>query len=290
MKQALLITAYKNFNHLKDILDYFSSENFLFYIHIDKKSSISTSEYRSLKRLQLKFISTQYKVNWGGFNHLKAILLLADEAVKNKEIGFFHLISGQDFPVKKLEYFDRFFDKNKDYLEFFPLPNEDWNNGGYDRLERYNLHNIINYKRYSIIIEQFNRLQAKLNIKRKISTDLPKLYGGSTWWSLTRSTLQYVIDYTSKDKTFLNRLNFSFCSEEIYFQTVIMNSVYSKNVENDNLRYIDWDSDAIYKPAILKGENSMQLIKSSCLFARKFEIPTSYTLKNELLHDLKKTI
>ncbi len=37
MQQAILITAYKNIAHLREIIDFFD-DDFLFYIHIDKKS------------------------------------------------------------------------------------------------------------------------------------------------------------------------------------------------------------------------------------------------------------
>ena len=97
MKQAILITAYKNIHHLVDIINFFP-ENFAFYIHIDKKSKVDLSPLKVFSEKEV-FVSRKYKVNWGGRNHLKAILLLAEEALKNEEISYFHLISGQDLAV-----------------------------------------------------------------------------------------------------------------------------------------------------------------------------------------------
>ena len=73
MKQGILITAYKDFDHLLDIASFFDS-NFEIYIHIDKKSVVAYNIIDSLHSLpQVKLVSRKYKVNWGGINHLKCI-------------------------------------------------------------------------------------------------------------------------------------------------------------------------------------------------------------------------
>src|ERR1700761_7376347 len=99
MKQAILITAYKNIHHLNEIINCFDSD-FSFYIHIDKKSNLSTDEENELEKIKkTAFVSRSYKTNWGGMNHLNSILLLLKEALKNKDTTYFHLISGHDFPL-----------------------------------------------------------------------------------------------------------------------------------------------------------------------------------------------
>ena len=83
MKQGILITAYKNFEHLLDIVSFFD-ERFEIYIHIDKKSVINEGIIETIRSLpQVKLVSRKYKVNWGGINHLKCILHLAEEALKS---------------------------------------------------------------------------------------------------------------------------------------------------------------------------------------------------------------
>ncbi|MDN5627487.1 MAG: hypothetical protein L0G16_05910, partial [Weeksellaceae bacterium] len=72
-KQAILITAYKDLYSLRQLITLFGN-NFNFYIHIDKKSKIDTD---ILKQFDNVFVSKKYEVNWGGFNHLKAILFLS---------------------------------------------------------------------------------------------------------------------------------------------------------------------------------------------------------------------
>ena len=287
MKQAILITAYKNFNHLIDLIDFFD-DDFEIFIHIDKKSILEKTTIDNIKsKKNVVFISSKYTVNWGGLNHLKCYLLLAEQALKNPELGYFHLISGQDYPVKTLNHFKKILGTPylKDYIEFFKIPTPIWinHNGGLDRVEYYNLYDIINAKRHIKWLWRIVRIQKKIGIKRHLSKRIGTLYGGFTWWSLTRDTLQYVIDYTIQKPYLIKRMKYTFCPEELYFQTVIMNSKYAKNVSNNNLRYIDWNPSRVGKdstsPAILDLNDLEKIKNSNMLFARKFDTPNSYELK-----------
>ena len=288
MKQAILITAYKNINHLKKIANCFD-DNFSIYIHIDKKSRLSDKEIDELKKIKnVIFVSRYFKTNWGGMNHLNSILLLLKEAIKSKEIEYFHLISGHDFPIKSPEKMNDFMlaNKGKEFIEHFEMPAKVWANGGMDRILLYNLHDIIDGKgRYGKYINNFIKLQKKLNIKRNMN-DFPKLYGGSTWWSLSFDCCNYVLDYMDKNPSFLKRFRHTFCAEEIFFQTIILNSPFKKNVVNDYLRFIVWETKNGNCPANLDESDFENIEISEKIFARRFEYPVS----NALVEKIKKTI
>ncbi|MGO4906204.1 beta-1,6-N-acetylglucosaminyltransferase [Flavobacterium sp. W20_MBD1_R3] len=286
MKQAILITAYKDFNHLEEIIKFFD-ENFELYIHIDKKSNVSAIQLsRFQSYLQVKLISQKYKVNWGGINHLKSILYLSEQALKNPLNSYFHLISGQDYPIKKASYFRSFFDnKKEEHIEFFSIPNSGLNgNGGLERIEYFNFYDILNAKisYQNRLIKSIINLQKKLNFKRSISLKMPKIYGGSTWWSLSRDCLSYVVEFTKLNAFVLRRFNHTLCSEEFYFQTVIMNSIFSKKVVGNNLRYIDWHARNGSEPAFLDNSDYEKLIKSDAFFARKIGNTHSIGLMNKI--------
>lgn len=284
MKQAILITAYTNFKHLLEIIKCFNS-SFEFYIHIDKKSKASKILNVIKAQKNVKYINSKYSVNWGGYNHLKCILHLVNLALNNEDIQYFHLISGQDFPTKNPEYFTEFLTKNygKDYLSYHEFPTDRWPNGGIDRIEYFNFYDVFNAKSKQISwIYRAINLQRKLRIKRKLSKKIPKLYGGSTWWTLKRETLLYIQDFTQNNKPLLNRLKYTFCSEEFYFQTVIMNSEFSKNVVNNNLRFIDWNDRNGSNPAFLDKTDLENINNSENLFARKFRKEISHELQTLL--------
>ena len=272
MKQAILITTYKDFEQLIELINEFD-ETFSIYVHIDKKSKISPKTYQELTKIKnVKYVGRDYKVNWGGLNHLKSYLRLSEIALKDKDNLFFHLITGQDYPIKNNDYFTYVTKNIKcNYLEYFKMPANNWKEGGMDRLEHYNFYDFFNAKKSLKWIYGIKRLQKIINFKRPINDYLGQLYGGSSYWSLSRDVLQYVIDFTKSDQKFLKRFRYTFCAEEIYFQTVIMNSPYSNKVVNDSLRFIDWESEKGGSPAFLDENNFQAIINSNKLFARKID-------------------
>lgn len=288
MKQAVLITAYKNIEHLQEIINFFDHE-FEIYIHLDKKSQISDNELLGLKdNLHVKHISRKYNVNWGGFNHLKSILHLCKIAMKSKDIFYFHLISGHDFPIKGLKDFKQFFKDNKEsqYIDVFNIPSSGWSgNGGMNRLEYLNFYDFFNAKipKQHVSILRLLIIQEKIGFKRSFPSKMPKIYGGSTWWSLSRECLSFVLNYTTNNRRILNRFKFTLCSEEFYFPTLIMNSPFASKIDRSNLRYIDWNSRNGNYPAILDETDYEKVSSSEAFFARKFEPAHS----NYLLEKIK---
>jgi hypothetical protein len=81
-------------------------------------------------------------------------------------------------------------------------------------------------------------------------------------------------------------MKFTFCSEEIYFQTILLNSKYINNIINDNLRYIDWDSGRGGYPAFLDKTDYEKIKHSNKIFARKFHETKSEELKKIILENL----
>lgn len=289
MKQAILITAYKNYHHLEEIIQCFDA-NFEIYIHLDKKSVITNLELANLRKHEIvKLVEQKYKINWGGLNHLKAILYLTQQALQNPDNKYFHLITGHDFPVKSSSYFVDFFDKNSntEFLSYFdfPNPNSGWpGNNGLDRIEYYNFYDFWNAKNHkdNQKITFWIRFQKRFGFKRKISSKMPKLFGGSTYWSLSRDCVNYVIQFTQENKFVLHRFKYTLCAEEFYFQTIIMNSPFAKNVVNDNVRHIDWVARNGNNPAILDQTDFEKLQGTNAVFARKFDYPQSVVLLNNI--------
>ncbi len=294
-KQAILITAYKDLDHLHKLVNFFDND-FSVYIHLDRKSRFGEIDIKPIKSCeQVKLVSRKFRVNWAGRNHLKCYLHLAEEALQDKRNVYFHLISGQDFPVKELSYFKKFgTSQNRcDFLESFRLPAHIWDNenGGFDRVDYFHFFDLMDAKRHLKWLWRLVRLQKKIGLKRAYSNTLPPLYGGFTWWTLSRETLEYVLKYTKEDKRLLRRLKHTFCPEEIYFPTVIMNSPLAKKVVNDNLRYIDWSPPRVRKhstsPAILDITDYKKIKAGNDLFARKFESPTSDQLLEKLISSIR---
>jgi hypothetical protein len=292
-KQAILVTAYKNYHHLEEIVSFFN-DNFEIFIHIDRNSSISSCEINKLEKYSnVKLIAKKYKVNWGGYNHLQCILFLVNEALKSNENIYFHLISGHDYPIKNIQSFDYFLEnQDQDFIDCFSVPFIGWGElGGYDRLQYFSFYDLFNWK--NIVqrkwIKKIINLQIKFGYKRSFPKKFPSLYGGSTWWSLSRESLLYVVRYTNANQEFLKRFKYTFCAEEFYFQTILMTSYRKSSIVNSNLRYIDWSNRNGNNPSILDITDLSKLLLSDSFFARRFDYPISAVLMQNLktnLHDL----
>lgn len=283
MKQALLITAYKNPVHLNNLIDVFD-DNFPIYIHIDSKGTFTDEDIRNLRsKPNVKFVSRDYKVQWGSINHLKAILQLCREAAKDISIEYVHTITGHDYPIQSPAEITRFMEENRGtvFMEVNKLPYHAWYKGGLDRLMYYHPHDLINVRteRNYKLKERLIKLQQKFRINRSFPKSFPKdLYGGLVYWSIPTDAMKYILDFSDNNPSFLRRFRFTYCSEEIFFQTIIMNSLYKDRVKSNNLRFVIWQERNGNNPANLDETDYENILKSDALFARKFEFPVSQKL------------
>lgn len=290
MAQAILIMAHRDFDHLLDIIDWFD-DNFEFYIHIDKKFKPDQEVLNQIQsRKTVRYLTTQYSANWGGREYLKASLHLIEKALANPAITYVHTISGQDFPVRQSSYFKELELTSRDYMTHFKMPLQQWEGGGFERVEYYQFYDVFSVKTHRQWINRLLRLQKFFGFKRPYSSKLPILYGGDAWWSLSRNTMTYVLTYMKEQPAFFKRLKHSKLADEFFFQTVIMNSPHANNVVNDHLRYIDWSSgrgDTPANPANLDETDFNKIAAGKYLFARKFKFPDSNALKALLLQTIK---
>lgn len=182
--------------------------------------------------------------------------------------------------VKSINYFVSFFESTyNNYISYFSLPCQQWIEGGLNRLiykhplDRLNIKDDKDYQVY----QRFLRFQKNSNFKRKLPQF--QLYGGSSWWSLSRTAIEYIIDNYNW-KGWYNRLEDSFVSDEMYFQTLLMNSPLRESVCNDNLRYIQWTLKNGNIPAVLDETDIADIQKTNTMFARKVNSKISFKLIN----------
>lgn len=258
------------------------------YIHIDKKSSAlqkSITE-KCAGNNRVKIIANPVSVYWGGLSHLKAILLLINEAFKNRAIARFHLISGQDLPIRSTQEFDSFFNANadKEYITSFRLPDPQWANGGLDRVSYYHLNDVLDPKKYFFprINGRFIRLQKWLGIKRKQPSYISAYSGGGTWWSISRQAIVEILDFQKAHPDFIRRFKHTYCPEEIFFQTILNHSALRENLMPEDLRYIDWNVAGGKFPPVLDESYLQKIFQTKKFFARKFDSAISEKLRKRL--------
>ena len=289
MKQAILIIAHKNFEHLLRLIKYFDGACDL-YIHVDKKSLFTKDEIVELKNSKgVRAVYQKYHLNWGSFSILKTEIFLLKQAVKNGKYSYFHLLSGQDYPIKPLNQFLDFF-KNADYkgyLSCIHMPNEHLDNNTMCRLQNYYFMDIINYKsngggkRIYKIMETIRRL----GFRKQLPKDLEHFYCGSAWFSIDKDLVDYLLFRTKYKPCFYWKMWTTFVPEEIYVSTIVLNSPFKNLIDIDNnCRRILWDKSIdIDSPQNAEMKHFRELIAvPEIFFCRKFELPQSNTIIDNL--------
>ena len=101
------------------------------------------------------------------------------------------------------------------------------------------------------------------------------LYAGNTYCSLTDEAVSYILQ---NGKALSKRLKYTHIPEEVYFQTVLLNSPLRDRVDGQCLRLIIWREENEGKPKELDESDYAELMSGKYLFGRKIDPVKSATL------------
>jgi hypothetical protein len=295
MKIAFLITVYNHPDHLVRIIRKLASKDSGFFIHIDKKSNLSgfAAEFSKLKNIADITLLPRFNCFWGGPGLTNAILSGINEILKVKKFNRIVLISGQDYPIKSLDYIFEFFnrhDKNN-YLQYFKLPYDEWDLGGMNRINRYHFH-LLGKPYISPPVHEPDNTIAKLFYKmvsfrfgglREYPKGLQP-YGGYTWWKITSDAAREILDFIHKRPDFLKFHQYTLIPDEMLFQTILLNSKNDSllnSIVNDDLELTKWNPGSPH-PEILTSSDIDEIKNSTALFARKFDPRKSATVLDKI--------
>lgn len=298
VKIAYVIAAHKNPKQFSRLISRLDGDHADFYIHIDKKANVKTFK-DATKTIDPKKISyiRQYDATWSEYGIVKAeIHALCTIVESEKNYDSIILLSGQDYPIKSNEYIKAYFQKNKDksFVEHFSMPFAPWPNGGWDRINRYHFKLLGKsfafppYKNPKSRSERtMNWLFGQYFSKRVLPLGM-KPFGGEHWWNFNMATAKFIVQFLKDHPEYRRFHKFSFCADEMFFQTILLNcqdEVIVKNLVNDDLRYYDW-SENKDSPKTFSILDLGTLLQSEKLFARKFDI----NLDDKILDELDKKI
>ena len=284
MNHAFLIIAHQYPEQLYRLVISLNSPQSFFYIHVDKKNStfMDAPEVKKLQLIPNVFFSERIEVYWGGFSQVKATLILLNEVVKNPQIGYFHLLSGVDYPLKSLKDIFSFFDGNdKDYVSY--VPEEGKNRYWIDRYYFYDNKFIdarnsnkrtvmdIIYRFLLIFVQKmcaFLVMKLGIRLRRKISMTY---YHGSNWFSLSRDAVIYIQSYIQHNSWLLNRFEYTAVSDESFFIMILMNNDERREkIVNNDLRLRRTDGNLFRGGNPLTEVDFDRIKKTTALFGRKF--------------------
>ena len=272
MRFAYLIMAHGNFELLKEIIKALDCPENDIYIHLDSKCGVidKTLYEKTLEYSKVFFIEKRISGEWGRVSMLKIVFNLLEKSLQGK-YDYYHLISGQDFPIKGNQYILNFFEKNngKEFIHIssFFDEHEIMYRVGYRHLINGNLVN--KYKFWGYFNKILVHSQRLLHI-RYVSS-VKGFRGGAAWFSITHN---FAMELFNNREEMLNLYKYTCIPDEIYLQTFVSQHHYEYKLykEEDtfsNCRLIVFKNHN-KNPYVWKAQDFDELMKSSCLWARKF--------------------
>lgn len=280
-RHAVCIMAHKNAEQLNVLLHLLDHPQIDIYMHLDSKSSINPQEDIKLPQYSKLVFVPRHDTRWGDISLVETEIELF-RAVYNSGIHYqrVHLISGQDLPVKSVDYILDYFEKeeNKD-KEFISVDDQP---GEIRRLKYYwlctkHMRQGFVYKlvRHGALVVQkiigINRLKTlPLNYKK-----------GSEWVSLTCNAVNRLVESWPKYGKYFRK---TVCSDELYKQMLLsdgQNDFSSKG----NLRYAKFVGAS---PEIIHADKVANLVANpDILFARKFDMMVDREAVEKLVREIK---
>lgn len=267
-KHAYLILAHKSDYVFRSLLRMIDDERNDIFIHMDKKNrTYKESETVGIVRKSRVYHCKPLKCTWGAFSIVKAELSLLHLATGTDHYSYYHLLSGQDLPIKSQDTIHKFFELNsgKEFIGFDKL--QFYHD---DRVRVYHLFQEILGRRSLCLNNKFLALQRVIGVYRNRNINFQK---GHQWFSITDRFARYVLS----EKNQIRKLfRFTFCPDELFVQTMLINSQYSENQYMKDygnfcgtvMRKIDWKRGS---PYIFRKEDFGELDDAQEMFARKFD-------------------
>lgn len=267
-RHAYLIMAHHNFEQLKVLVELLDDPRNDIYLHIDKKAANFDPKTIKSKYSTLYFVDPIF-VTWGGHSQITCEMNLFKNAAP-KHYMYYHLLSGVDLPIKTQDEIHAFFQEHAG-LNFMEIDENAMATGAFlCRTQYYYLFQNNTARSSPLLMYLLKKLQTMFVAAQKFAgykrKEVIPLYKGANWVSITDELLQYIL--TCEDlikKTFY----YTFCADEIFLQSVAMNSPYRNTIVKNYYREIDWIRG---DPYTYRKEDISQLLTSSAFFARKFDM------------------
>lgn len=283
MKVAFLMQCHKNPEQINLLLEALNHPMVDVFVHVDKKSQAIKDKITQRAGVYILPEQQCVDVQWAQYSQVEATLQLLRAAVNRGGYSHYWLISGQDYPLRPM-------DNILDFLE----ANQEANFIECSQIKPFNKRNDVYFPNSVIGRKLWQKVLKNLWIygtggwnktfpifKRKAPDDF-KYWFGSQWWCLNSTTAQWIIDYLNEHTEYEKFFEHSLCSDECFFQTLVMNSPFA-NTTKPYLHYIKWEKGKS-SPRTLTTIDYEELKKTEKIIARKFDIDVD----TEIIERLRK--
>jgi Core-2/I-Branching enzyme len=265
MTFAYIIRAHHAPAHLERLVRRLDTPKARFYLHVNRRTDDAVYDEMVERLGDVERVTWLPRVAcyWGGFSLLEATLEGVRAVAEGETLpGHVLLLSGQDYPLRSAARIEAFLEERKgtSFLPHWSLPAAAWatEGGGLNRIRWTYLERV-----------RVKTRLLRLPIPRRFPAGF-RPYGGMAFWALSGESVAYVDRFVRENPGFMRFFRFVKMPDELFFQTVLMNSPLRDKVENSNLHYLDWSAGTA-NPAILRKDDLPKLLASEKLFARKFD-------------------
>jgi hypothetical protein len=262
---AYLILTHQRPDQLTRLVDRLSTPAASFHIHVSARTPHKVYEAmrRGLTRRDDVHWVDRIPAYYSGFSLVRSMLAgLAAIERTGPLPQHVVILSGQDYPLRPAREIEAFLAgrAGESLVEHFRIPSDRWadENGGLDRI-RY-LH--------------FERMRYRTRILRVpfLRRSFPaglEPHGGSAWCALSDEAVRTLLafgDGNPQAFRFFARVK---VPDEIFIQTVLLNSPARERVANESIHHIEWPGGS--HPATFVRKDFPRLAASGKPFARKFD-------------------
>lgn len=289
---AYMIIAHRQFDLLAKLITALDDERNDIFVHIDAKvRDFDFEKFKVLPKRSRIYFTPRIGVTWGDFSQVKCELILLAEVDKMQKSGrvydYVHLISGADLPIKSNDEIHRFFNENAG-RQFVHFTADNVSESSEGRIKYYHLFRHRRNLFTKILAQIALRVQMLCGVNRLKNTNI-KVQKGCNWFSITGEFAAYIAQESERLKKILR---FSYCGDEVFVQTALLNSpfaddVYMKNCGNNHLacaRLIDWQRG---NPYVFKMQDFDLIKNSPAMFARKFDMDVDSEIIDKVLQSIK---
>ena len=100
-------------------------------------------------------------------------------------------------------------------------------------------------------------------------------------FTLSIEAVKYFLDFLERNPKVIDFFKHAGCSDELYIQSVLLNSPLNKDMVNEIYRFFDW-GDKGKSPKILVSDDFLKIASSNAWFARKLDINIDTQLMDKL--------
>lgn len=275
MKIAVAMLCHKNVEQINSLLRAMENENISFFIHVDRKSTISRNEI-SGNNVAVIPMECSVDIQWGGFGMIEATLRLIETIRQsNQEYNYIWLMSGQDWPLYSSDEIVRYVEQHSgdDFIEILP-DQESFERSYCKRNALYYPSWMVSNNTYIKVIKHLfwfatgGRKSTKI-CKRK--TKVEKFYYGSQWWLLSKQSMDVMMSFLNENGWYTDYFKHSLVPDESFFQT-LYGSLIGAEKTKPAVCYVNWKENR-NSPEVLTSDELRLLEKGrgEFLLARKVD-------------------